>query len=62
MTQQEILEVIVKALDSKRAEDIQVLHVGELTILGDYFIIANGTCRRRFSMRQTRCCPPANRC
>ena len=33
MTQQEILEVIVKALDSKRAEDIQVLHVGELTIL-----------------------------
>ena len=43
MTQQEILEVIVKALDSKRAEDIQVLHVGELTILGDYFIIANGT-------------------
>ena len=43
MTQQEILEVIVKALDSKRAEDIQVLHVVELTILGDYFIIANGT-------------------
>ena len=43
MTPQEILEVIVKALDSKRAEDIQVLHVGELTILGDYFIIANGT-------------------
>ena len=43
MTQQEILEVIVKALDSKRAEDIQVLRVQDLTILGDYFIIANGT-------------------
>ena len=27
MTQQEILEIIVKALDSKRAEDIQVLRV-----------------------------------
>ena len=38
MTQQEILEVIVKALDSKRAEDIQVLRVQDLTILGDYFI------------------------
>ena len=43
MTQQEALETIVKALDSKRAEDIQVLHVEDLTILGDYFIIANGT-------------------
>lgn len=43
MTQQETLEVIVKALDSKRAEDIQVLQVGQLTILGDYFVIANGT-------------------
>lgn len=43
MTQQELLEIIVKALDSKRAEDIQVLHVSDLTILGDYFVIANGT-------------------
>lgn len=43
MTQQEILEIIVKALDSKRAEDIQVIGVSGLTILGDYFVIANGT-------------------
>lgn len=43
MTQQEVLEVMVKALDSKRAENIQVLKVRDLTILGDYFIIANGT-------------------
>ncbi|MDE7121933.1 MAG: ribosome silencing factor [Oscillospiraceae bacterium] len=32
----------VKALDAKRAEDIRVLKVTDLTILGDYFIIANG--------------------
>lgn len=43
MTQQELLETIVKALDSKRAEDIKVLRVNDLTILGDYFVIANGT-------------------
>lgn len=43
MTEQEKLEVIVKALDSKRAEDIQVIQIGELTILGDYFVVANGT-------------------
>ena len=43
MTQQEVLEVIVKALDSKRAEKIKVLRVRDLTILGDFFVIANGT-------------------
>ena len=46
MTQQEILEVIVKALDSKRAEDIQVLRVQDLTILGDYFITGTSLCSR----------------
>ncbi len=42
-TQKTALEAIVKALDSKRAEDIQVIGVKDLTILGDYFVIANGT-------------------
>lgn len=42
MTQQEKLEIIIKALDSKRAEDIQVLGIKDLTILADYFVIANG--------------------
>ena len=42
-TQKTALEAIVKALDSKRAEDIQVIGVKNLTILGDYFVIANGT-------------------
>ncbi|MBQ8824805.1 MAG: ribosome silencing factor [Ruminococcus sp.] len=43
MTQQEQIKIIVKALDSKRAEDINVIGIRDLTILGDYFIIANGT-------------------
>ena len=43
MEQKAVLEAIVKALDSKRAEDIQVIGVKNLTILGDYFVIANGT-------------------
>ena len=38
-----VLEAIVKALDSKRAEDFLVIGVKNLTILGDYFVIANGT-------------------
>ena len=43
MTAEEKIKVIVKALDSKRAENIRVLKVTDLTILGDYFVIANGT-------------------
>mgnify|MGYP002870046513 CR=1 FL=1 len=43
MTAEEKIRVIVGALDAKRAEDIRVLKVTDLTILGDYFIIANGT-------------------
>ena len=43
MTAEEKIKIIVKALDSKRAENIRVLKVTDLTILGDYFVIANGT-------------------
>lgn len=42
MTQNEKIEIIVKALDSKKADDIQVLEIKDLTILSDYFVIANG--------------------
>ena len=39
----EKLSEIVKALDSKKAQDIKVIKVGDLTIIADYFVIANGT-------------------
>lgn len=42
MTHEETLRTIVKALDSKKAEDIQVIGIRDLTILADYFVIANG--------------------
>lgn len=42
MTQKEKLTEIVKALDSKKAEDIRVIRIGDLTIIADYFVIANG--------------------
>ena len=34
---------MVKALYSKRGEDIQVIKIADLTILADYFVIVNGT-------------------
>lgn len=42
LTQMEKLETIVKALDLKKAEDIQALEIKDLTIIADYFVIANG--------------------
>jgi len=42
MTQKETIEKIVKALDSKKAQNIKVVKISNLTILAEYFIIANG--------------------
>lgn len=43
MTQNEMLKTIVKTLDSKKAEDIRIIGIRDLTIIADYFVIANGT-------------------
>jgi ribosome-associated protein len=37
-----MLELIVKTLDRKKAQNIRVIKVSDLTILADYFVIANG--------------------
>jgi len=42
MTQKEKLIKIVKSLDMKKAEEIKVIGIKDLTILADYFVIANG--------------------
>ncbi len=44
MTEPKVLaQEIVKALDSKRAQKIEVIHVGDITILADYFILCTAT-------------------
>ncbi len=45
----ERLKIIVKALDDKRATDIDVLDIAELTSLGDYFVIC--TCNSSVQVR-----------
>lgn len=42
MNQNEKLKTIVKAADSKRADDIKIIKIADLTIISDYFVIANG--------------------
>ena len=36
----DIVKKIVKALDDKKAKDIEIIKIEELTIVADYFIIA----------------------
>ena len=38
-----LVEQIVKALDEKKGEDIKVIDISEISVLADYFIIANGS-------------------
>ena len=39
----EMAKIAYEALDEKKAEGIVMLEVSDITILADYFIIANGT-------------------
>lgn len=43
VSQQEVIKTIVKALDSKRAENIRAVGVRDISILADYFVIASAS-------------------
>lgn len=42
MNKDERIKTIVKALYNKKAEDIKVIEITDLTIIADHFIITNG--------------------
>ena len=43
MKNTENVKIAVKALDEKKAFDIQVIDIGDLSTLGDFLVIATGT-------------------
>ena len=43
MTGLELVKAAVRALDEKKAEDIEVIQITELSVVADYFVLANGT-------------------
>ncbi|KRN29730.1 hypothetical protein IV38_GL000618 [Lactobacillus selangorensis] len=47
MDSKKMLEIAVKAADSKRAEDIIALNMQEVSLLADYFVIMTGNSQRQ---------------
>lgn len=45
LTSKEIALKAIKILDDKKAENIRVINISEVSVLGDYFIIAEGSNR-----------------
>ena len=43
MNPKEIMLCAAKALDAKKAQDLRVIEIGDLSILADYFVLATGT-------------------
>lgn len=45
MNSKEMTTLAIQALEEKKAEDIQIIDISEISAIADYFIIANGTNR-----------------
>lgn len=45
MNNKEIAKLAINALEDKKAEDIKIIDISEVSVIADYFIIANGTNR-----------------
>jgi ribosome-associated protein len=45
MNAKEVAKLAIKALEDKKAEDIKVIDISEVSVIADYFIIANGSNR-----------------
>lgn len=45
MESKEMAKLAIEALEDKKAEDIRLINIAEISVLGDYFIIASGSNR-----------------
>lgn len=47
MNSKKMAKLVCSALEEKKAEDIKVINIAEVSVLADYFIIASGTNRNQ---------------
>lgn len=47
MTSKELAKTAVAALEDKKADDIRVIDISEVSVMADYFIIASGSNRNK---------------
>lgn len=65
MNSKEMARLAVMALEEKKAENIEIIDISEVSVIADYFIIANGTNRNQNqaladSVEETLCRAGAN--
>lgn len=48
----EMAKIACKALEEKKAEDIRIIDISELSIIADYFIIADGSNQNQLQAMQ----------
>lgn len=48
----EIVKTAYKALDDKKAEDIRILYIADISVMADYFIICNGNNKQQILTMQ----------
>ncbi len=51
-TSNKMAKLAIEALENKKAEDIRIIDISDVSVLGDYFIIASGNNRNQL---QTMC-------
>ena len=44
-TAKELAKIAIDALEEKKAEDIHIIDISDISTIADYFLIANGTNR-----------------
>lgn len=47
MEARELAKLVIKALEDKKAEDIKVIDISNVSVIADYFIIASGNNRNQ---------------
>ena len=52
MDSREMAKLAFAALEDKKAGDIQIIEIGEISVIADYFIIADGENQRQLAAMQ----------